>query len=194
MEEHMSRKHPEGHQDDLRPVQSPEFRRSVAMAAGELMELSQQHGGTITAMTFKGDREGEVERPRPPGFGHWDASQLPDAISWIVTFVGGGATGAGASWFLKNGRERIKRLMTLAGLSHIKLKDGGLSLDIDGATDIDAAVHHFERLRQTKPRKAKSTKLADKRAKGVPEGKKEAVGRKSNPGNKPRRAGSKKRK
>jgi hypothetical protein len=66
---------------------SPEFNRDVATAAGE-------HGGRIERMTFPKDiRHDSIESLKGPRRLHWDASQLPHAIEWLVTFGGGSAAG-----------------------------------------------------------------------------------------------------
>src|SRR5262249_31548242 len=123
--------------------ESPDFHRSVAAAAGELSLLVQQAGGQIVGMTFEEhDQADHLERNAPHGEARWDGSQLPQAISWIVTFAGA----SGAFIFLRtNGREKLARLMTLAGLTHVKIQAGKLSLDVTGAS-VDEACAQFAKL------------------------------------------------
>jgi hypothetical protein len=124
---------------------SPRFNRSVLEAQAELSQLVAKYGGSVTRIfTDEGweDRR-DLERW---GWAHWDAGQLPDVIQWVIDFAAAGGGAVGAWKFLKGGQTNIKRLMTLAGLNHITLKAGGLSLDVTGATNIDEVCERFEKL------------------------------------------------
>src|SRR5215831_934025 len=139
---------------------SPEFRRSVMAAGGELSLLVSQAGGRIVGMTFEGQDQAELfERIARHGEAHWDGSQLPHAISWLIAFAGAGGASAAFMFLKKNGREKLARLMTLAGLTHVKIQAGKLSLDVTGAS-IDEACAQFEKLASSVDIKALTEKKA----------------------------------
>jgi hypothetical protein len=99
----------------------------VAQAAGELSQLVSKCGGSIASMTFPEEPRGSARRS---GEAHWDTSQLPAALEWVVHFAAGAGAGAGALAFLRSGsrRKMVARLMTLAGLRKIVLKVGSVSI------------------------------------------------------------------
>ena len=135
---------------DRNEQSSVAFNRSVAEASGKLLMLAEQFGGEITKMTFA--EEDEAMTPEnirrsieAAGKAHWDTSQLPHAIHWIIEFGASGAGAVGAWKFLQKG-EIIERLKMLAGLQRITIKSKDLSMEIGGLVTVEEACKQFERL------------------------------------------------
>ena len=141
--------------------ENSELRRDRAAAQGELGQLIADAGGKIERMILPEDhrRPTDVE---PPGALHWDTSQLPQAIGWIVAFVSGG----GALAFLgkEKTRERIARLITLGNLRNgLELKVPGLAVKVTGSeADFDKAVAKIKELAADPNVQALAAKLPGK--------------------------------
>jgi hypothetical protein len=127
--------------------ESPQFRRSVARAAGELSQLIGEYGGAIEGMTFA--EEHARREHRIPGEAQWDTGQLPAAVAWAVQFAAAGGVEAGAVALLKSKSRRkiIARLTTLAGLNRMRLTVGGISIDVTGSeASLEKACAQIEKL------------------------------------------------
>jgi hypothetical protein len=140
----------DGNYGDGNGRSSTAFNRSVAEAAGELLTLAKQFGGEVTKMTFAEKDEAmtpeNIRRAvQSAGRAHWDTSQLPHAIHWVIEFGASGAGAAGAWKFLQKG-EIIERLRVLAGLQRITIKTPNLSLEVSGAETTEKVCEQFKEL------------------------------------------------